>query len=52
MVLNTIIEFFSNQIPYQLNDLIQQKFIENLVSLIAKKYMPLFMAETFTYGVF
>jgi len=52
MALNTIIDFFSNQIPYKLNDLIQQMFIEDLVLLIAKGYMPLVMVETFGYGVF
>jgi len=52
MALNTIIDFFSNQIPYKLNDLIQQMFIEDLVLLIVKRYMPLVMVETFGYGVF
>jgi hypothetical protein len=52
MAPNTIVEFFSNQIPYKLNYLIQQKFIKNLVLLIVKRYMPLFMVEIFGYGVF
>jgi hypothetical protein len=52
MALNTIIDFFSNQIPYKLNDLIQQMFIEDLILLIVKGYMPLVMVETFGYGVF
>jgi hypothetical protein len=32
--------------------LFNKRFIEDLVLLIAKGYMPLFMAETFGYGVF
>jgi hypothetical protein len=52
MALNTIIDIFSNQIPYKLNDLIQQKFIKDLVLLIVKIYIPFFMVEIFGYGVF